>query len=617
MNGPTDNEKALEKYVSELDRFSGNPIVAADLIKVQRNLLFRSRAFSNDDITRLLDRVRRMAMPHGEDTPELQLNARESVLIALQATAPERRVAAVEHYRELRAMIGDGDSADPSAEKHLIGAFWTLAVTYEAKYPATLFSVWSDLVAVLPQPPSGAEQLALLACTQIIPQLAKADPLAAFVTWAQVAQWSRAVGDGSKMAAILIAAANSILMPDPEQPREINEVLWEFVKTADSGRGSGDDGVNGRIMSVIAAANMAVYISVTRREATQALLERLRQGGAITSESHEGIYISREAISKDPELTAAVEVYDQPVAETLAYAERWLHPDLVMHPDWLGFVKHLQQLNSGLIGLGPSLGKFENLALQLDAETRHQHATAAEGRLILVTADSPAWIDRPLVPLEWSDVEDEAQIRKLVSPLAIPDRPFHANRYAIERLRMVKPSFYPKGTLVEAQVENEDKVKGIVFYLLLPGEQVVVFDGKSNHVHDVNMAKFLKNMDQPASVFDYLLFFTHTIWGEMGPFRIVRRLDEIPFRRAPSEEAANGVRRSLVENPEVVKDLNDDWRVETSVQYADALFRTTFEIDRGGMIEMLTDEPVVTDLPVHLLRMAGPMRVFREEKTVS
>jgi hypothetical protein len=616
MNGLTESEKALEKYVAELARFSDNPVVAEYLIRVQRNLLFRSRAFSNDDITRLLDRVRRMATPHSQDAHELHLNARESVLIALQATASERKVAALDRYRELRAMIGNGESADPSVEKELIGAFQTLAWAYQGKYPATLFSIWSDLLAILPHPPSHAEELALFACTQIIPRLAQDDALAAFVTWAQVTQWSRAVEDGSKMAAVLVTAANSILLPNPDQPRELNEVLWEFIKSADSGRGSSDEGITGRMMSLVAAVDMVVYLTVTREEARQALIDRLRQGGAIQWESDEHMSISREAIGRDPELTAALEAYEQPMAETLAYAEKWLHPDLVTHDDWPMFVTRLQKLSSE-VGLVLSLGRFEKLAIQLDRETKRQHVTAAQERLILATADAPPWIDRPLAPLEWSDVEDETEIRKLASPLAIPGKPFHAKRYAIERLRMAKPSFYPDGTLVEVQVENDDKVKGIVFYLLLPGEQVVVFDGTSGLIHAVNGARFLENMDQPATVFDYLLFFTYTVWGEEGPFRIVRRLDEIPFRQPPSKEAADRMRESLVENPQVVKDIDDDWRVETSVQYGNAFFRPTFEIKRGGMVEMLTDEPVVTDLAVQLLRMAGPMRVFRDEEAVT
>jgi hypothetical protein len=124
-------------------------------------------------------------------------------------------------------------------------------------------------------------------------------------------------------------------------------------------------------------------------------------------------------------------------------------------------------------------------------------------------------------------------------------------------------------------------------------------------------------MDQPAVVLDYLLFFTYTVWGEEGPFRIVRHLDEIPFREAPSEEAKATIRESLLENLAVVKDLPDDWRVETSVQYAHGLFRTTFEIARGGMVQMLTDAQVNIELAVRLLRMEGPMRVFREEETAS
>ncbi len=617
MNGPTESEKALENYIAELDRFSDNPVVAENLIRVQRHMLFRSRAFSNDDVARLMDRVRRMSMLHSEDAHDLQLNARESALIALGATAAERKVAAVERYRELRAMIGDGESADPNAEKELIGGFMTLAQTYKGKYSATLFSIWSDLIAVLPQPPKRAEELAVFACKEIIPQLAENDPLAAFVMWAQVTQWSKAVEDVSRMCPALIIAANSILLPSSEHPKEINEVVWEFIRSADSGRGSSEEGIDGRMTSVMAAVDMALYILQTRREARQELIDRLRQGGAIESESNKGMSISRAAIENDPELTAAMAAYDQPVAEIIAYAQQWLHADLVTRSDWPRFLLNMQNLRSSHMGLSPSFRKFVNLAIELDHETKRQHATAAQDGLSVVTADAPPWIDRPLVPLEWSDVEDEAEIRKLASPLAIPGNVFHANRYVIERLRMLKPAFYPGGTLVEAQVENEEKVKGIVYYILLTGEQVALFDSTSSTIHGVNGAKYIENMDQPATVFEYLLFFTYTVWGEEGPFRIIRSLDEIPFREAPSEEVLEVLRQSLVENPQVVKDVDDDWRVETSVQYANAFFRATFEIKRTGMVEMLTDEPLVTDLPVQSLRMVGPMRVLREEETSS
>lgn len=136
--------------------------------------------------------------------------------------------------------------------------------------------------------------------------------------------------------------------------------------------------------------------------------------------------------------------------------------------------------------------------------------------------------------------------------------------------------------------------KNLFIYYLMHEAQLYRLNGTSPPIHEVN-AKASIDLNE-RNVLDYLRFFCFFVRGEEGPFYIAESLDDpmIP-KHTDSLSAIEGIIR-----PATFEGLNAEghFLCNAVVYYSNNLFIADFAVQRTGLVEMLSDEPVAGDLPV-------------------
>lgn len=218
--------------------------------------------------------------------------------------------------------------------------------------------------------------------------------------------------------------------------------------------------------------------------------------------------------------------------------------------------------------------------------------------------DDSEWLAPPLVTgLQWSDATEESIRGALMYLVKAGD--LAASGMALERARCAQPSFYPGCTLYEAQLRLPDQRRGILYFVSKPDLSVSVFTGSSGPIHAMNDAGLLvipTGDDGERRVEEYLGFFCATIWGDDGPFPIVRCYEDILFEGSPSDEEAKRLKR-LIRLPKVVRQRNGTWRADAAVLYAGALSDATLRMTADGQVSMIRDTLLAKGLPVVKMKM--------------
>ncbi len=136
----------------------------------------------------------------------------------------------------------------------------------------------------------------------------------------------------------------------------------------------------------------------------------------------------------------------------------------------------------------------------------------------------------------------------------------------------------------------------VLYYIDLSGG-LFRLNGTSPPIHEVN-AKAPINLTND-NVIDYLKFFCFFVRGDDGPFYFVERVDDpmLPEAILKGEVTIDGHIA-----PAELKGRDDQgyYRALAHVFYSNAIFEAEFAIQPGGMIEMINDDPLITDLPVKM-----------------
>jgi hypothetical protein len=153
--------------------------------------------------------------------------------------------------------------------------------------------------------------------------------------------------------------------------------------------------------------------------------------------------------------------------------------------------------------------------------------------------------------------------------------------------------FYKNVALVRLRDPNWDPANLNVYYLTHKGE-LTRLDGTSPPIHMTNAEAPIKVTDD--NVLDYLRFFCFFVRGEEGPFLVSETMDTYGLPQDMDE----GTRRAIegVLRPASYEGKNEDghYLCDAIVFYSNALFLSNFAVQPSGMIEMMEDDPLVTDL---------------------
>lgn len=154
--------------------------------------------------------------------------------------------------------------------------------------------------------------------------------------------------------------------------------------------------------------------------------------------------------------------------------------------------------------------------------------------------------------------------------------------------------WYDDVRLVSVATPEMDERNVRLFFLELQGE-IFRLKGISPPIHEVNKRAQLR-LDS-ANVLDYLRFFCFFVRGEHGPFYIVEALDDpfLPQGLGPAGQAAI----ADTARPATFEGMSPEGHFwcDAVVYYSNAIFITNYAIGPDGMVEMLDDEPVASDLP--------------------
>lgn len=142
------------------------------------------------------------------------------------------------------------------------------------------------------------------------------------------------------------------------------------------------------------------------------------------------------------------------------------------------------------------------------------------------------------------------------------------------RIRACELASYPGWYLCEALFETSGSGVGLLPFLFEPPEdeqeaaRVVVLDGRSNPIHDLNDTRELQ-LGTSEQAAEYLTFFCAHVWGDEGAFEIVQ--DSIDLRGGPPSPS---------------------WSATAIVEYGSVRFMADFVIEVSGAISMEDDRPV-------------------------
>ena len=159
-------------------------------------------------------------------------------------------------------------------------------------------------------------------------------------------------------------------------------------------------------------------------------------------------------------------------------------------------------------------------------------------------------------------------------------------------VRVFDLPFHPNSPLIELRPRSTSSAAGRLCFLIRDNK-LFRLNGTSPPIHEVN------GLEAPeineGTVLQYLAFFCFFVRGEEGPFLIFDRSENgfVPDLGERHDEITNAIRAPRVwgQNEE------GHFRVSGLVYYSNAVFFSNFIVQPSGMIEMISDAPILTNLP--------------------
>ena len=157
--------------------------------------------------------------------------------------------------------------------------------------------------------------------------------------------------------------------------------------------------------------------------------------------------------------------------------------------------------------------------------------------------------------------------------------------------------FYKKVALVRLRDPNWDSADLTLYFLTYKGE-LTRLDGSSPPIHNINSEAPIA-LDE-NNILDYLRFFCYFVRGDEGPFLVSETMDDPAMPKDLDETTSKAIEGVLRPATYEGRNAEGHYMCDAIVFYSNALFLANFAIQPSGMIEMLEDDPLVTDLPVRV-----------------
>ncbi|MEM0935158.1 MAG: ankyrin repeat domain-containing protein [Pseudomonadota bacterium] len=174
----------------------------------------------------------------------------------------------------------------------------------------------------------------------------------------------------------------------------------------------------------------------------------------------------------------------------------------------------------------------------------------------------------------------------------------HVGRWTPVHRRSSQLPYSSVVRLVETWFRRSDHSIGVAAKVCDRGGRVLFeVDGKSPQIHQFNSSNKLRLKDEEDAR-TYLSFFCNAVHGDAGPFKIITKVEDIASDSALPTSLRRDIHKSL-ENDAIFSEANNTWWARQTLLYSHSIFESAFRIQSSGMVEMLEDKPIVTDLPTY------------------
>ncbi len=256
---------------------------------------------------------------------------------------------------------------------------------------------------------------------------------------------------------------------------------------------------------------------------------------------------------------------------------------------------------SAQLNLGWMYGQGEGVEKDYGEEVRWYTAAAEQGDTIAVKnleiLRNRSWAAAPLMPGAWTSLEGDDRSGELERFAAadIAAR-LEGKGWDLERVRTLPVSFYDGAALYEIELRRDDE-RGVFTYLRAGGRTTAI-DGKSPQIHALSSDGLLR-IGSIRQAVEYLRFYVGALAGDGKRFQIVEEPDDL-FWIDPASNSS--VRDSLAGKLRLLDIFEDegDWIGSGTVAYGSGVYDADFELLGTGMVNMLNDVPIATDLPIHV-----------------
>lgn len=220
----------------------------------------------------------------------------------------------------------------------------------------------------------------------------------------------------------------------------------------------------------------------------------------------------------------------------------------------------------------------------------------------------PNWGLSSLVSGYW-EVTDEATSQKIFGLLsnAYSSTELIGTVRQVKKLRRVKLPFYAGAYLYEGLIPATSyREPGIFTFIVLQDGTLVLLNGLPQPIHDLNK-KVPLSIATKEQAEAYFRFFNFAVYGEGGNFRVIDWNNKIAWLDTITEDRKKKIELHI-KPVSVTKAANGDWLANATVQYRNGLSHAKYRLDKGGVVEMLEESVIESNLPVRSDRFKGAVR---------
>jgi TPR repeat protein len=258
-----------------------------------------------------------------------------------------------------------------------------------------------------------------------------------------------------------------------------------------------------------------------------------------------------------------------------------------------------QENASAQLNLGWMYGQGEGVERNYSEEVKWYTLAAAQGdttaRNNLEILRNRDWAASPLMPGAWTALEGDERTGEL-DRFAGGDLSTRLEGWDPGRVRTLPVTFYDDAALYEIELRRGDE-RGVFTYLRT-GDRTTAIDGKSPQIHALNNDGLLRIGSIQQGIW-YLRFYVGALAGEGKRFQIVEEVDDLLWIDPSSNDDARDSVAGKLRLLDIFED-DGDWIGSGTVVYGSGVFDADLEVLATGMVNMLNDTPIATDLPIHV-----------------